>query len=135
MVVRFLFGITAKIIGSKETTNRLLTSIKSSCTPWIICHCLFEAGHTNLSLVEKVCVVLFDYHYQATYSCTAHDFTALIHVITHTHRHRLVSVNFIHSGITRTQISAFVRAITAKEGKHSFFFLLKLSLRISHFHM
>ena len=116
MVVRFLFGITAQKCDSEEAIDKLLMPIRRSCTPWTICHCLFEAGHNNLTPVGNICELLLKNHYLPKSSYTAHDFSALIHIISHTHHRCSVSISFTDCGITNNQIITFGRALAAKKG-------------------
>ena len=119
MVVRFLFGITAQIPAAvgKEAVDKLLTSVSQSCTPWTICHCLFEAGHTNLTPVEKICEQLFKYGYQSEYTYyTAHDMSAFTYVVSLLHKECSMSINFTHFRASSKQLKVFGQALAAKKG-------------------
>ena len=116
MVVRFLFGITAQRPCSKEGIDKLLTSISYSCTPWTICHSLFEADHTNLTPVESICEQILNFGYQLDYTFTSHDFSAFIHFVSQTCKCYSLLVNFANCGVTSNQLSAFGQALASKMG-------------------
>ena len=116
MVVRFLFGIIVQTPGKGEIIDELLTVINHRYSPWTICHSIFEAGHTNLTPVEDG-ELLTKQYYQQSDAFTAHDFSALIHVLKHTHVYSSVMIRFIDCGITSQQITAFAHALSTKAGK------------------
>ena len=116
MVVRFLFGIVAQTCSSEAVVDKLLTSIGYACTPLTICHSLFEAGHTNVSPVQDVCNQLF-HRYKTHYSYSAHDTSALLHVITHSNQLHLASIAITDRGITSNQIATFGRVLALKKGQ------------------
>ena len=117
VVVRFLFGIVAaQTYSSEAVVDKLLNSIGAVYPLLTICHCLFEAGHTNIDSAQDVCNQLF-HSYQTHYSYTAHDTSALLHVITHTNQQNLISIAFTDRGITSNQIATFAQALAAKKGQ------------------
>ena len=116
MVVRFLFGIVAQTCSSEAVVDKLLNSIGYACTPLTICHSLFEAGHTNVSPVQDVCNRLFSGN-QMHHSYSAHDSSALLHVITHSNQLNLASIAFTDHGITSNQIATFGRVLADKKGQ------------------
>ena len=116
MVVRFLFGIIVQTPGKGEIIDELLTVINHQYSPWTICHSIFEAGHTNLTPVEDS-ELLTNQYYQRNDAFTAHDFSALIHVLKHTHVYNSVVICFVDCGIASQQISAFAHVLSTKAGK------------------
>ena len=125
MVARFLFGI---ICFSKSSSVTQYLDVKQviQCVAGTgvnnklsLCHCAFEAQ--NSSSNDKVIQVLTDNlsytDVDFGYPRTAHDCTAVLHVIDNMQECSDLDINFSNSGISENQIKTLTDVLASKHGK------------------
>ena len=109
---RFFSGIISKMSKDEGILDKLFMILEAKYDPWTICHCLFEAGCSNVSRVANNFNWMCSFHPPLT----AHDCSALIHIINHMEE-GFLQIIFRDCGLRDEQIIALGQALSNKQGK------------------
>ena len=114
MIWRFFSGITSKTssLRDKGIINKLFTILDIKYNPWTLCHCLFEADCRNVNHIAKNFNWMCSFHPPLT----AHDCSALVHIINHL-QDGILHVIFKDCDLRDKQVIALGQALSNKQGK------------------